>query len=188
MKAIADSVTSNNRKLHQISYWEIVEQTAGDWFVIHAKSRQEKALSQTLNTMGITHFLPLVTKIRYNGKRKFTAEVPLFPSYLFLRGELDDAYFADRTKRISRIICANDQEQIHNELRSIYLATTEKALLEPYPYLENGIRVEVRSGPFKGIQGVVESRIKANRLIMQIETLGQATSIEIDASLLDTLE
>jgi len=168
--------------------WMKIERATGQWFVVHTKSRQEKAFSQTLNAMSIAHFLPLIIRTSYHGRRKFNAQVPLFPSYVFLRGELDDAYLADRTKRIASVIPVVDQEQISNELRNLYLALTRKAPLDPFPYLKKGIRVEVRSGPFEGIQGIIEDRSKNDRLILQIETLGRATSLEIDGSLLEPLE
>jgi transcription antitermination factor NusG len=47
--------------------------------------------------------------------------------------------------------------------------------------------VEVRAGPFRGIQGVIENRAKEHRLILQITTLGKAVSLEIDASLVDPI-
>lgn len=46
-----------------------------------------------------------------------------------------------------------DQEKINRELWNICLAMTNDASLDPFPYLKKGIRVEVRSGPFAGIQG-----------------------------------
>jgi transcription antitermination factor NusG len=45
--------------------------------------------------------------------------------------------------------------------------------------------VEVRAGPFRGLQGVIDSRSKLNRLILQIDMLGRAVSLEIDAALLE---
>lgn len=75
------------------------DESAGQWYVLHTKSRQEKALAQTLEASGVAYFLPLVTRTRFYGRRKATVVMPLFPSYVFLRGELEDAYFADRTKR-----------------------------------------------------------------------------------------
>jgi transcription antitermination factor NusG len=50
------------------------------------------------------------------------------------------------------------------------------------------VRVEVRSGPFQGLQGVVEGRCANGRLVLQVETLGRAVSLEIDGALLDVLE
>jgi transcription antitermination factor NusG len=57
--------------------------------------------------------------------------------------------------------------------------------LDPYPFLKEGILVEVRSGPFRGMQGWIDARLKQDRIILQVDTLGRAVSLEIDAGLLD---
>ncbi len=168
--------------------WEQMTCATGRWFVLHTKSRQEKVLADALEAMGVTYFLPLMTKISYHGRRKFAAQVPLFPSYVFLHGDLDNAYAADRTKRIASVIPVIDQERMTGELRSIYLAVAYRASLDPYPYLKKGIRVVVRSGPFEGLEGVIENRTKNDRLILQVEMLGQASSLEIDGTLLEPAE
>ena len=72
---------------------------------------------------------------------------PMFPGYVFLKGTLDDAYEADRTRRVARIIPVVDQTQLATELKSLWLALEDQAILDPFPYLRCGMRVEVRSGP-----------------------------------------
>lgn len=157
------------------------------WFVLHTRSRQEKALSADLAAMRVLHFLPTVQTVRYHGKRKAAVELPLFPSYLFLLGTLDDAYAADRTKRLARIIRVADQDRIARELQSLHLVLEKGAGLEPHPYLAKGVWVEVTAGPFRGVQGQVERYNSPGRLVLQIESLGQATSLEIDRDLLQPI-
>jgi transcription antitermination factor NusG len=157
----------------------------GRWYVLHTKSRQEKAVADTLSAMGIAHFLPLTTQVRYYGKRKFTVELPLFPSYVFLRGTEMAAYESNKTKRIARIIHVSDQDHIDWELRNLYLAMETGASLDPFPFLTAGTRAEVRAGPFRGLQGIIDSRSRPNRLILQVDMLGRAVSLEIDAALLE---
>jgi transcription antitermination factor NusG len=160
-------------------------ESASPWHLLLVKSRQEKQLSQTLASMGVPHFLPLVRRARYWGARKAVVEDPLFPGYLFLRGALDDVYRADRTRRVARVVPVVDQKQIDWELRNIRMALASDAVLQSHPYLSNGTRVEVRCGPFRGLQGVVRDRGRENRLILQVRMLGTATSLEIDAAMLD---
>src|SRR4051794_40643506 len=138
--------------------------------------------------MAIPHYLPLQKKVRYYGRRKAAIQDPLFPGYLFVRGSLDDTYRADRTGRVANLIKVTDQTRLEWELRNIYLALSNDAPLEPYAHLVKGKRVAVRAGPFRGLQGVIEVGSDNGRLILQVETLGQAVSLEIDASLLDALE
>jgi transcription antitermination factor NusG len=160
----------------------------GSWFVLHTRSRQEKLVAADLGARDIAHYLPMRRVIRYYGKRKCSVEEPLFPNYLFLRGTKDDAYLADRTKRVANIIGVPDQQRLNWELVNIELALLQNAPLALYTTLVQGVRVEVRAGPFRGLQGVIENRMKGDRLILQVETLGRAVSVEIDGSLLDVME
>lgn len=158
------------------------------WFVLRTKSRQEKALASELRNRGIASYLPLLTCTKYYAGRKATVELPVFPGYLFLHGDVDEAYEADRTRRVAQIIKVADQEKLGRELRNINLALCGKAALDPFPYLRAGVRVEVREGPFRGLQGVVEQGGRRDRLILQVDILGRAVSLEIDASLLDVID
>jgi transcription antitermination factor NusG len=157
------------------------------WHVLHVKSRQEKALAADLVEMGIQHYLPLVNEIRYYGKRKFAVSLPLFPGYLFLHGTQTQAYQSERTHRVARIIPASDQAQLDTELASIRLALENNGHLAPHSRIARGTHVEVRSGPFRGLRGMVENPDKMNRIILCIETLGRAVSMEIDGRLLDVI-
>ncbi len=166
---------------------ERAEEWVGDWHVLHTKSRQEKALSADLTAMGIAHFLPLVRECKYYGSRKVIVDSSLFPSYLFLRGTIEDAWMAERTKRVARIIVVVDQERLQWELMNLRTVLTRQAQLDPYPCLKKGVRVEVRSGPFRGVQGLVEDKPRPDRLVLQVDMLGKAVSLEIDGALLEPL-
>jgi transcription antitermination factor NusG len=173
--------------------------TLGLWHVLHVKSRQEKILSDDLLAMGIAHYLPLMRQVRFHGGRKAVVEMPLFPGYVFLRGTLDEAYRADRTRRVARIIPVANQQRLDWELRNLDMALSHRVALDPYPFLSKGVRVEVRSGPLRGLQGVIGDRrsssgssnstgTRADRLILQVQMLGTATSLEIDGAILDPLD
>ena len=155
------------------------------WHVLHVLSRQEKALSTDLAIRGINHYLPLVRQARFYGHRKTNVQLPLFAGYVFLLGSIEQAYSADRTGRVARIIPVFNQEQMDWELANLQLAMRQQPDLAPFPFLKTGLRVEVRSGAFRGVQGVIENRAKEGRLILQVTTLGKAVSLEIDASQVD---
>ncbi len=158
------------------------------WYVVHTRSRQEKALARTLTAAGIAHYLPLTKRPRYCRGRKQFVEQPLLASYLFLHGPLEATYIATATKRVANVINVADQDRFVTELRQIRNALENGADLSPYRYLTVGRRVRVSAGPFKGIEGMIEVSAKADRLVLQIDALGRATSLEIDAGLLDPVD
>jgi transcription termination/antitermination protein NusG len=155
------------------------------WFLLRTRSRQEKIVANDLAARNVLHFLPLMRCVRYYGNRKTSVEMPLFPGYVFLRGLADDAFAIDRAGRLAQIIRITDQFRVNDELKNIALALRNDAQLSQYPYLHAGVHVEVRSGPFRGLRGVIEDWSKRNRLILQVEILGRGVSLEVDAALLD---
>jgi len=158
---------------------------ATDWLVLHVRSRQEKVVRDALSARGVACWLPLVATARYYGKQKVIRELPLFPGYLFMRGQRSDTFAADRNNRLVQVLDVPDPDRLVEELRSLDLAIRAGADLTPADYLARGERAWVRSGPFKGVTGVVERRGRPGRLMLQVEMLSRAVSIEIDVGLLE---
>jgi transcription antitermination factor NusG len=157
------------------------------WYVLHTKSRQEKVVAADLASLGLPHFLPLVSEVRHYADRKAKVALPLFPGYVFVRGSLDKLYPVDRNKRLVNIIPVAAQNELNWELKNLNMALLNDVALYPYEILKRGTRVEVRSGPLRGLQGLIENRGQADRLVLQVEMLGRAMSLEIEASLLDPI-
>lgn len=158
------------------------------WQVLHTRARQEKAVARALLAAGVDHYLPLIRRTSYRGRRKSVVEEPLFACYLFLYGPQESAYFAVSTRRVANVIKVADQRRFVDELEQIHRSLDNGADLSPYRYLKVGRRVRVTAGPFRGIEGLIEDRARADRLVLQIAALGRATSLEIDADLLEAVE
>lgn len=158
------------------------------WWVLHTRPRQEKALGQDLTDLGIDHFLPLQRTVRYYGKRKFSVELPLFSGYLFLNGSLEQAIQADRTGRVAGLIKVKDQGRLHAELAAIRLALERGAVLSVSGMIESGDTVEVTSGPFKGLRGIVERLGTHDRLLLGVQLINRAAMLEIDHALLQRVD
>lgn len=158
------------------------------WHVLHSKSRQERVLASVLTGMGIDCFLPLRKETHVHRGRRVQVQQPVFPGYVFLWGDVDEAYAADRTRRVAHVIRVNDQDRIEWELANLHCALVTQAPLEPFPALQVGVRARVRTGPFEGLEGVVASRIRPERLVLQVWTLGTATSLDIGGELLEVLD
>jgi transcription antitermination factor NusG len=112
----------------------------------------------------------------------------MFASYVFLRGGMEDAYRAEKTRRLVGIIRVPEPERLGWELQNLALALTSDALLDPYPNLVKGVRVEVVRGPFMGLQGVVVDRSRLGRVHLQVSMLGGGAALEMDAALVVPIE
>lgn len=158
------------------------------WFVLHTKARQEKALAEDLRARGLDYFLPLVSVVKYYGRRKARVHVPLFGGYVFLYGDIEHTYAADRTDRVANIIKVQDQGRLRAELANIRAALAAGAPLLPADHIRAGTLAEVISGPFRGIRGIAEAGIRSDRLFLQVDLIGKGSILEIDRSLLRAVE
>ncbi len=145
-------------------------------------------MAELLEARGVEHYLPLVRKVRYYGRRKQAVRLPLFPGYLFVCGQLEDAYIADRTDRVVQVIEVCDQPALEADLAAIRFALERNGGLEPASYPEAGSWVEVSAGPFRGLRGVVDRASQDDRLVLGVRMLGRAADLEIGRSLLRPVE
>ncbi len=156
--------------------------------MLQTQARNEKVVAAALERQRVAHYLPLVRRRRVYGGRRVTVELPLFPGYVFLRGEGAECEAAWRTRRVSRILRVHDQARLHAELRQVrqLVDSDEDALL--YPALLVGKRCRVVSGSLRGLEGVVVRRRRNCRLYIAVTILGQSAVVEIDGSLLEALD
>jgi transcription antitermination factor NusG len=73
------------------------------------------------------------------------------------------------------------------EIESIKRFISEEILIDPYPYLGEGDRVYVRSGPMKGVEGFIVRKNKHTRLVISLDLLFQSVSVEIDEALVEKI-
>jgi len=160
----------------------------GPWWVAHTKSRNEKAFAQDLIVKHISYFLPMSWKVQHRHGRKIRSLLPLFGGYVFFCGGENERIEALKTNRIANIIEVKNQEKLINELSKIELALRKGAPLEPHRYIKIGQRCRVLSGSLMGLEGIVVKTKSGARLILQVDILGQAASVEIDTDLIEFIE
>jgi transcription antitermination factor NusG len=158
------------------------------WWVAHTKARFEKSFAWDLQAKSIAYFLPLIERLNVSGGKRRTSMVPLFPSYVFFRGDEMARYTALTTGRLCRVIEISDQQGLTAELSSVNRALQGKAVLTPHPTRVVGSRCRVTAGPFEGLEGVVVRVDDMTRLVLQVGILGQGAAMEIDADLVEPLE
>jgi transcription antitermination factor NusG len=181
---------------------ESVRDFTGLWWVAHTKSRNEKALAQDLILKDISYFLPMSWRVRRIRKRTLRSLLPLFSGYLFFCTEESQRTELWRTNRVANIIEVTDQERLVEELLQIEQALRAGAPLAPHKYIKKGQRCRVIGGPFAELQGIVVKAPKYKtgssgeavqtkdtvRLVLQVDMLGQATSVEIASDMIEKLD
>jgi transcription antitermination factor NusG len=161
----------------------------GSWWVAHTKSRNEKALAQDLIAKAISYFLPMSWKVRRQRGRTIRSLLPLFSGYLFfcMTGEKQRLEVL-QTNRVANLIEVKDQQRLLAELLQIEQAIQAGAPLMPHRYIKAGRHCKVIAGPLADLHGIVVKTKTAARLVLQIDMLGQAASVEIDTNMIELLE
>ena len=157
------------------------------WFAIHVKSRHESKVLERLTQAGKEVFLPVVERQRKWKDRKKTVAFPLFPGYLFvsITRNIDDRLSILKTKGVVRFLgtVPGEPEPVPDE-QIIFLKrlVASKEELDPYPYLKEGQRVRVKSGPLAGVEGILAQKKDHRMLVLSVDILRQGVSIKIGAS------
>jgi transcriptional antiterminator RfaH len=165
-----------------------IREFTGQWWVAHTKSRNEKALAHDLIRRNISYFLPMSWKARRRSRRKIRSLLPLFSGYLFFCGQEEQRIELLRTDRVANLIEVIDQQKLLDELSQIEQALRAGAPLAPHNYIKAGQKCRVVAGPLIDLQGVVVTTKNATRLVLQIDILGQASSVEIDVDMIEILD
>jgi len=159
------------------------------WIVVRSKPRSEKVAHNELVKKNIEAYLPLLKERRKWSDRKKWVEFPLFSSYLFARIDIKDSIFVLQTQGVNTIVKFGKQIAIvqNSVIKAIRLAMEGGYQLEPVEYFVEGNRVEVVAGPMKGIKGIVAKLRGQNRLIIKIDAIQQALSIQIESKFIRNL-
>ena len=165
-----------------------IDAYTGRWWLVHTKSRNEKALASDLNALGIQYFLPLIQVKRKYASRVWCTDIPLFPGYLFMCGGDDEHYATLMTHRAAAVINVVDQERLKRELRHVYLVTMSSESVDLYPGLRRGRRCRIVRGSLAGLEGIVLRRRGSCRIYVGVEALGQSVELEIDPSMVETVD
>jgi transcription termination/antitermination protein NusG len=168
--------------------FEEIGEIKGRWWVAHTKSRNEKALAWQLLKWNTPYFLPLREKVGVCRGRKIKSLLPLFGGYLFFNGDESARYKALTTNRIANVIPVADQAGLIRDLAQVHRAIRSGAAIDPHPYLREGTLCRVVSGPLAGVEGLVVKKLSAMRLILKVDILGQAASVQIDADMIEPIE
>jgi transcription termination/antitermination protein NusG len=162
----------------------------GSWFALQVKPRHEVKVSTILERKDYIHFLPTCREYRKWSDRAKVLEQPLFPGYVFCRGEKPLLPLARETPGIIRLVTFQGKPQPvpDEEILALQRAIQSRRELERCPYINIGVRACVISGPLVGITGIVISVKKRERLVISVDLIANSMSIEIDRSEVALLE
>jgi transcription antitermination factor NusG len=160
-----------------------------DWYALYTRHQHEKRVHQVLTAKGLEVFLPLYTTARQWKDRVMRVSLPLFPCYVFLRGDFNQWLPVLTTPGIYSVVGFGGQPaSISNEqIDAIRRVIESPVKAEPHPFLRRGDRVRVMAGPLRGLEGILVRKKNWCKLLLSIEILQRSVAVEIDAAMVQRL-
>jgi transcription antitermination factor NusG len=160
------------------------------WYPVYTRSRAEKKAYEELLRKGITAYLPLKKTVKQWTDRKKIVEEPLIKSYLFVYISSKEQAEVLMTNGIARFIyfsghIASLPEQ---QIEALKLLLATESELEVFEYdLKAGEKVIVKAGPFKGMLAELVSIRNKQRIVLRLEQMGFAISINTSVAFIEPL-
>jgi transcription antitermination factor NusG len=154
-----------------------------NWIAVYTKSRHEQIVINELNKKNIESYCPMLKERRQWSDRKKWVHFPLFRSYIFANIEIKENIYVLQTIGVNKIVQFQKKisiipNQVIDNIKNIIKGGYK---VEQADYFIKGDEVCVVSGPLKGLDGVVLDLRGANKIIIKIEAIQQAFSVEISS-------
>jgi len=152
------------------------------WYAAYTYPRHEAVVVEQLESKGVESFLPTSSIASRWKDRTVQIRSPLFPSYVFTRIELARRVAVLTIPGVIRILSANGAPIPipDSEIDTVRRCTVQGAKLEAHPFMANGVRVRVHSGPFSGLEGVVTQDNGKCKVVVSITAIHQSIALELD--------
>jgi transcription antitermination factor NusG len=154
------------------------------WWAVYTQHQHEKTVAEMLAGKGFEVFLPLHESMRRWKDRQKVLSLPLFPCYVFVRGELSRRLQVVTTPGIHMVLSRGEQIEVipETEIDAIRRAVQGSCRIEPHPFLKIGERVRVTRGSLEGVEGILVRKKNLYRLVLSVDMLAQSVGVEVSAS------
>ncbi len=156
------------------------------WCVLCTKSNHEKQAEQNIRRMGVECFLPLLQEQKTIRRRVGTVITPLFPGYLFVRINLSEHYRAVSYTRGVRKIVEFGATPVEVDIAMIdaiksRMASLQVYILEKPKELSSGQLVQIKDGPFVGLEAVFMREMPGHqRAMVLLRTLALQARVVLE--------
>lgn len=158
--------------------------TALAWYAVWTRSRHEQVVREQIGRKGFEVFLPTITRWSRWKDRKKKIDWPLFPGYCFARFDARERLAILKcTGVVSIVSIEGEPVPVPDiEIEGIRTLVSSDLQYDPCPLIREGTVVEVTHGPLKGVVGRLTRKGAHARLVLSVDLIGQAVSVEVDAA------
>jgi transcription antitermination factor NusG len=167
-----------------------VDESSPQWFAAYTTSRHEKHVSELLAERRIETFLPLYRAARQWKKScPVILDLPLFPSYLFVRMPRQSRGVVLGTPGVLSIVGSSREPWPLPDLEIDALRRgMQTCRVEPHPFLKVGERVRIKAGVMAGVEGVLLRKKNEFRVILTLDLIMRSVAVEVDGADLEPVD
>ena len=158
------------------------------WHVLHVKPRCEKKMGEYCDAHAVTCEVPLREETKVYQRRRVTVHKPVFPGYVYVRYSAEQRDSELKSNLMVRDLPVVDQVQFVRQLDQIRQALAVDPTLNACEAFTTGRRARITTGPFMGLEGVVQTVRGKTRVMLNVEMIGQALSVEVGIEMLERAE
>lgn len=159
------------------------------WVALYTNPRAEKATAKRLQDLGYETYLPLQHKLHRWSDRWKSVEVPLLPSYLFVKIRSTDVVPIRGINGVSFIVSWHGKPGVipDNEIKSMRRMVDADAQIHVMndSELKKGAHVRIMEGQFAGMEGTLISNCSGGNFGISISGLNFALVMDIESSILE---
>lgn len=162
------------------------------WYVIHTKPRQEQRALLNLTQQGYHCYLPLLVTEKLRLGALTLMQEPLFARYLFIRLDASQSGMSwgpiRSTLGVSRLVSfGNEPAKVCTELIETLRARAELMQTQPERLFNPGDHVQIKDGPFAGLEAIYQMTSGESRATVLIEILSKSSHLTVPAASLRKL-
>jgi transcription antitermination factor NusG len=152
------------------------------WYAVYTRHQHEKSAASLLERKEFEVFLPVYRTVNRWQDRNQLVVLPLFPCYLFLRAGSGHKLDILRTAGVRWLVESGGRacEVPETEIESLRNICSVGDRVRPHSFLMQGDPVRICAGPLAGTQGFFVREKNQYRVVVSVELLRQAVSVEID--------
>jgi|YNPNPStandDraft_1061719.scaffolds.fasta_scaffold04140_8 transcription antitermination factor NusG len=159
------------------------------WRAVRTRSNFECRVADYLRAKGVEAWVPAYEMRRRWSDRVKTLHVPIFPGYVFCRSKAESLLPIKEAPGVVHIVGFGGQpaEVPEAEVRAVWRLVRSGLPASPCPYLREGMRIRIRSGPLEGLQGMLLQIKNRFHVVVSVHLLMRSVAAEVDAEAVEAI-
>jgi len=155
---------------------------SGDWYAVYTRCHHERRVAKILEFESFEVFFPTRKIVSKWSDRRKIIEIPLLPNYLFVNTSREHFNRIAGSPGVAYILGYNGRPTpvADEEVESLTILVRSGREVLPYPYLQEGDKVLIKEGPFKGVAGILlKADLHSWRLVISVHLMNRSVAVTV---------